>query len=275
MLQPPTITIKATKGFGSLGLAELWEYRDLLRFHILREVKGKYRQMALGPLWIVLQPVINMIVLSFVFGKVAKLPSDGIPYPIFTYTALIPWTFFSNATTFSSGCLITDMQIISKVYFPRLVIPIASVAARLIDFAICLVILVVMMAYFGYWPSLRWLMIPIYLFLTIAFALALGLWSASLAVRFRDVVLVVRYGVQVFMYLTPVAYAASNFPDAYQPWLQLNPMYWVVEGFRWSLLGKGMGPEPYMWIPVGITLVLLVSGAFVFRRTERTIVDLL
>lgn len=275
MSQAPTITIKASKGFGSLGLAELWEYRDLFRFHTLREVKGKYRQMALGPLWIVLQPVVNMIVLSFVFGKVAKMPSDGIPYPIFTYTALIPWTFFSNASTFTAGCLITDMQIISKVYFPRLIIPLASVAARLVDFAICFLVLMGMMAYFGYWPTLRWLFLPGYLLLAVAAALAIGLWSASLAVRFRDVVLVVRYGVQVGMYLTPVAFAASSFPAAYQRFLQLNPMYWVVEGFRWCLLGKGMGPEPYMWVSVGITTFLLVSGAFVFRRTERTIVDLL
>lgn len=275
MLQPPTITIKATKGFGSLGLAELWEYRDLLRFHILREVKGKYRQMALGPLWIVLQPVINMIVLSFVFGKVAKLPSDGIPYPIFTYTALIPWTFFSNACNLSVTSLVADMNVISKVYFPRMIIPLSAILARTIDFAVCFAILLVMMFAFGYPPSLRaFALIPYFLF-AFAFSLAIGMWTASLCVQFRDIKFVVQYGIQVAMYLTPVGYAASNFPDAYQPWLQLNPMYWVVEGFRWSLLGKGMGPEPYMWISVATTLVLLVSGAFVFRRTERTIVDLL
>jgi len=273
--QAPTITIKASKGFGSLGLAELWEYRDLLRFHMLREVKGKYRQMALGPLWIVLQPIVNMVVLSFVFGKVAKLPSDGVPYPIFTYTALIPWTFFANACNLSVVSLVTDMNVISKVYFPRMIIPLSAILARTIDFAVCFLILLVMMVVFGYPPTLRaFLLVPYFLF-AFAFSLGIGLWTASLCVQFRDIKFVVQYGIQVAMYLTPVGYAASNFPAAYQPWLQLNPMYWVVEGFRWCLLGKGMGPQPYMWIPVGITLFLLVSGAFVFRRTERTIVDLL
>jgi len=275
MPDTPTTIIRASKGFGTLGLAELWEYRDLLRFHVLREVKGKYRQMALGPLWIVLQPVINMVVLSFVFGRIAKLPSDGIPYPIFTYTALIPWTFFANACNLTANCLVADMKVISKVYFPRMIIPLGAILARTIDFLICFLILLVMMFVMGYIPGARALLLIPYFALAFAFSLGLGLWSASLCVRFRDVKFVVQYGIQVAMYLTPVGYAASNFPAAYQRWFQLNPMYWVVEGFRWCLLGKGMGPEPFMLVSIGISLFLLVSGAFVFRRTERTIVDLL
>ena len=275
MASVPSITIKASKGFGSLGLADVWEYRDLLRFQILREVKGKYRQMALGPLWIVLQPLINMVVLSFVFGGVAKLDSGGVPYPILTYTALVPWTFFANACTFTSGCLVTDMQVISKVYFPRLVIPLASVIARLVDFTICFAILVVMMCCLGYWPTLRWVFLPAYVLLAVAAALAIGLWSASLAVRFRDVLLVVRYGIQTAMYITPVAYAAQAIPEKWLWFLQLNPMFWVIEGFRWCLIGTGTPPQPYALVPILGTLVLLVTGAFVFRRTERTIVDLL
>ncbi|MBT3286679.1 MAG: ABC transporter permease [Victivallales bacterium] len=275
MASVPTTTIKASRGFGSLGLAELWEYRDLLRFQILREVKGKYRQMALGPLWIVLQPVINMVVLSFVFGKVAKLDSGGVPYPILTYTALVPWTFFANACTFTSGCLVTEMRVISKVYFPRLVIPLASVIARLVDFTICFGILVVMMCCMGYWPTLRWLLLPGYVLLAVSAALALGLWSASIAVRFRDVLLVVRYGIQTAMYITPVAYAAQAIPEKWLWLLQLNPMFWVIEGFRWCLIGTGAAFEAYALVSIFGTAVLLVTGAFVFRRTERTIVDLL
>lgn len=271
----PTITIKASKGFGSLNLGELWEYRDLLRFHIMREVKGKYRQMALGPTWIILQPIINMVVLSFIFGRVAKLPSDGIPYPIFTYTALIPWTFFSNSCQFTSGCLVAEMGVISKVYFPRLIVPIASILARLVDFLICFVILIGMMIAFGYYPSLRWLALVPYMVFCVATALTVGFWTASLAVRFRDVILVVRYGMQVAMYLTPVGYAVSNVPQEWLWLFKLNPMFWVIEGFRWALVGKGMPLEPYAFIPIGAVVLLMILGAFVFRRTERTVVDLL
>ena len=267
--------IRPSKGFASLGLHELWEYRDLLRFHVLREVKGKYRQMALGPLWIVLQPVINMVVLSFVFGRVAKLDSEGIPYPILTYTALIPWTFFSNACNLSVVSLVADMHIISKVYFPRMIIPLGAIIARMVDFAVCFAILLVMLLCFGYLPTLRWLWVPGHVALAVATTFAIGLWTASLCVQFRDLKFVVQYGMQVAMFLTPVGYMASRLPEEWLWLFKLNPMYWVIEGFRWCLLGVGNAPEPYMLIPVGIVVIMLISGAYVFRRTERTIVDLL
>lgn len=269
------IRIAPSRGFGTLGLQEVWEYRDLLWMHVIREVKGKYRQMALGPIWIVLQPLVYMVVLSFVFGTVAKLDTDGVPYPIFTFTALIPWTFFANACQLSVVSLVADMHVISKVYFPRLILPVATVLARLVDFAVCCVILFGMMLWYGEIPGIRVLALPLYLLFAVLTVLAIGTWTASLAVRFRDLKFVVQYGVQVAMYLTPVGYAAKNLPQEWMWLFQLNPMFWVIEGFRWSLLGSGYGPQRYMAIPVGIVLVMLVSGAFVFRRTERTIVDLL
>jgi len=279
---PPTrhsdaqvLRIEPTKGFRSLGLHELWDYRDLLGFQILKEIKGKYRQMALGPLWIVLQPLINMLVLSLIFGRVAKLDTAGIPYMLLTYTALIPWTFFQNATNLSAGCLVAEMNVISKVYFPRLILPLSYICGRLVDFAITFAILIGMLLWFGYYPTLRWLAVPAYLLLAVATTVAISTWTASLQVKFRDMKLVVQYGIQVAMYLTPVAYLASNFPERWLWLLKLNPMFYVIEGFRWSLLGVGQGPEPYMLWGIGLTALLAVTGMFMFRKTERSVVDLL
>lgn len=270
-----TLLIKPTKGFTSLGLHEMWEFRDLLGFQVLKEIKGKYRQMALGPLWIVLQPLINMAILTLVFGKVANMDSGGIPYPLLTYSALIPWTFFQNASQLSAASLVTEMKVISKVYFPRLILPASYIIGRVVDFAVTFAILIVMMIAWGYYPNAKWLMVIPYLGLAIATTLALSTWTASLAVQFRDMKFLVQYGTQAAMYITPVAYLASNFPAEWLWLLKLNPMFYVCEGFRWSLLDVGQGPEPYMLIPVGIVFVLTIAGMFIFRKTERTIVDLL
>lgn len=267
--------IEPTKGWARLDLREIWEYRDLLWFHTLKEIKGKYRQMALGPLWIILQPIVNMILFSFIFGRIAKLPSEGIPYPIFTYVALLPWTLFQNSCEFSSNSLVSQMHIISKAYFPRLIIPFAAVVSWLVDFALSFAVLLIMMLFFGFIPGWRIVFIPMYLILCIGSALGIGLFTASLAVQFRDVKFVVTHGLRVFMYLTPVAYSGTLIPGNWQWLYQLNPMYWVIEGFRWSLLGTSTGPEWYMIIPSTMTFILILAGAFMFRRTERTIVDLL
>lgn len=270
-----TLRIEPTQGIGKLGFRELWEYRDLLWFQILKEVKGKYRQMALGPLWIILQPIVQMLVLSIVFGKIAKLNSDGIPYPILTFTALIPWTFFTNATQLSSSCLVSQMGVISKVYFPRLILPLSYTIGRLIDFFITFSILMIMLMMCGYTPEIRWLMVIPYMFLAIMTTIGISTWTASLAVRFRDVKFLIQYGLQTMMYLTPVAYVATNLPEQWLWLLKLNPMFYVIEGFRWSLLGIGQGPEGYMLYPILLVLLLNISGVFLFRKTERTIVDLL
>ena len=271
----PTLVIQPTKGWSSLALHELWEYRELLWFLTWRNIKGRYRQMALGPLWIIIQPLMNMVIFSVIFGTLAKLPSEGVPYPIFTYTALLPWGYFSGAAGASVGSLVSQMGVISKVYFPRLVVPISAVISGLVDLAISFVILLGMMAYYGFAPSPAMLILPLYVLLATATALAVGLWSATLAVRYRDLQTAISHGLRVWMYATPVAYAASLIPQRWQLLYQLNPMYWVIEGFRWALLGRGQVPQPLMLVPVGFVLLLLISGAFVFRRTERSIVDLL
>jgi lipopolysaccharide transport system permease protein len=276
---PRVVRIGATKGFRSLGLGELWEYRDLLRNNIFKNVRAKYRQMALGPLWIILEPVANMLLFSFVFGRMAGMASGSIPYPLLTFSALIPWTFFQNSTTFACNSLVTQMPVISKVYFPRMIIPIADALAWFVDFAVTFTLLLIVMAFYGFYPTARILYIPLFLLLTLATTLAAGLWTASLAVRFRDVRLIVQYGLRILMFLTPVAYPAEKLeraiPDGWEWILRMNPMYWVTEGFRWALLGTPTGPGWFIIWPILLVAILLISGAFVFRRTERTVVDLL
>jgi len=274
-LEKPHIRIKPNRGWSRLALHELWEYRSLLWFLTARDIKGSYRQMALGPLWIIIKPLVDMVIFSLIFGRLAKLPSDGVPYPIFTYTALLPWTFFSTASIASVGSLVSQMNVISKVYFPRLVVPVSAVLAGLVDLAVSFLVLLGMMAFFGFAPSWAILTLPFYILLAAATALGVGLWGAVIAVRFRDLKNAVTYGIRVWMYATPVAYSASLIPERWQLLYQLNPLFWVVEGFRWALLGIGQPPQPLMLVPVGLVLLLLIWGTFVFKRTERTIVDLL
>jgi len=271
----PSLVIKPTRGWGRLALGEVWRYRELVWFLTWREVNGRYRQMALGPLWIIIRPVVEMILYSLVFGRLANLPSDGMPYPLFTFAAILPWTYFSDATTRSVSSLVRNISLISKVYFPRLVIPASSVVAGLIDLAIAFVILIGLMVFYGYAPGFAVLTLPLYLLLAACTALGVGLWNAALAVKFRDLQIVTTYGLQAWMFLTPVAYSASLVPEGLRVFYQLNPMYWVVEGFRWGLYGGGQGPQLIMLAPVGLVAFLLISGLFVFRRTERTVVDLL
>ena len=272
---PPDMVIKPTTGWGSLGLGELWQYRELLWFLTLRDIRGRYRQMALGPLWIIIKPVASMVIFSLVFGSLAKLPSDGIPYPVFTYTALLPWIYFQSSVLESVNSMRARMGIISKIYFPRLVVPCSAVLSGLVDLAISSVVLLGMMVYFGFVPTVAALALPLYLLMAMAAALALGLWTAALEVKFRDFSLALTYGLQGWMYLTPVAYTASLIPDRYQLLYKLNPLYWVIEGFRWGLLDKGQAPELLILAPIALILVAGVTGLYVFRRTERTVVDLL
>jgi lipopolysaccharide transport system permease protein len=272
---PRLVRIEPTKGLGRLGLGELWEYKDLLWFHTLKEITSKYRQMALGPLWIILQPIVNMVLFSFVFGTIAKLPSEGVPYPIFVYTALLPWTLFQNACTFSSNSLVQQMPVISKVYFPRLIVPIASTLSWVVDFMISFAFLLLIMLFYGFVPGWKVLFLPLYLMLTVAFALAIGFCSAGLSVKYRDVNFVITYGLRSFMYLTPVAYSATLVPDQWLWAYKLNPLYWVIEGFRWALIDTAAAPSREMALPVALTACMLALGIYLFRRSERTVVDLL
>ena len=271
----PVLRLEPTRGWGSLKLPELWDYRDLIYFLLWREIKGRYKQMALGPLWLVLQPLFGIVTNTLVFGVLAKLPSDGLPYPVFNYAAMLPWQFFSGAVTRSAGSLVNNQNLISKVYFPRLVMPIVGALSGVVDFAVSFGLLLGLMLFYGFIPKVTVLVIPLLLLLSALTALSVGLWLASLQVRFRDVGFALTYLLQAWMYVTPVVYATSVIPERWQFLYRLNPMTTVVEGFRWALLGKGT----LMWLPTLLSILgvlgLLVAGAYLFRRTERTIVDVL
>lgn len=276
MTVPPSIiVIEPTRGWAALGLRDLWAYRELLYFLVWREVKGRYRQMALGPLWILLQPLASMVIFSLIFGQLAKLPSEGVPYPIFTYVALLPWQLFAAGTRTSAGSLLQQKNVIAKVYFPRLVVPISAVLSALVDFGASFVILIGMMLFYRVRWRLAVLTLPLFLLLAAVMALGIGLWLAGLSVKFRDVAFALGFGITAWQYLTPVAYSLTVIPKRCLTLYRLNPMTSVVEGFRWALLGTGQPPDWLTLVTVGMALLLLTTGAFFFRRTERTIVDVI
>jgi lipopolysaccharide transport system permease protein len=270
----PEVVIEPVKGVVPLNLHELWEYRDLIWFFLARDIKGRYRQMALGPLWLVMGPLLNMVLYSIIFGKVAKLPSEGIPYPLFIYSALLPWTLFAAALTAASNSLLGYRDLIAKVYFPRLTIPIVGVLAALVDFAVSFVILLVMMLAYGFWPGVEFLWLPFSLLLACMTGLAVGLWWASWIVHYRDLATVLSYLVRVWMFASPVVYASSFVPEQWQWLYRFNPMTNAIESFRYGLLGSGHFSMPMMAISFGVIILLFIGGAYHFRKTERSIVDI-
>ena len=274
-IEIPTTIIAPTRGWTSLGLRDVWEYRELLYFLLWREVQGNYRQMALGPLWMLINPVMQMIIYTLIFSVIAKLPSEGIPYPVFTFVALLPWQFFVTAASRATGSLRSQQHIISKIYFPRLVIPLSGMLAALVDFAMSFVILIIMLLIYRVPVSWQLVYLPLFLLLAGVTGLAIGLWLACLAIKFHDVSVALGHVLNVWKYATPVAYSITLIPERWQFLYRLNPMTVVVEGFRWALLGTGSPPGVSILIPVGAVLVLLITGAFYFRRTERTIVDVI
>ena len=269
------ITIEPARGWRSLGLREVWEYRELLYFFLWRELKGRYRQMALGPLWIVLAPIITTAIFTLVFTRWAKLSTDGLPAPLFYLAALLPWQLFAVAAQKSSTSLVDNLRVISKVYFPRLIVPLSTATSGMADFLMAFVVFLVMMPFFGCWPGPAALLLPLYLALAVATALAVGLWLACLAVRFRDVEVGVRFLLPAWMFLSPVIYPASSVPEAWRGLYLLNPMAGVIEGSRWCLLGKGEAFHPAVAISAVIVLIALVAGLFYFQRTERDVVDMM
>lgn len=268
------LIIEPPRGWEGLGLRDLWRYRGLLYFLTWRDVKVRYKQTLLGAAWAVLQPVLTMLIFSIIFGQLAKLPSEGIPYPIFTYTALLPWQLFAFALVNSSNSLVGSQNLVSKVYFPRLVIPIASVLPGLLDFAISFVVLIGMMIFYQVPLTPRILALPLLLVLALASALAVGVWLSALNVQYRDVRYVVPFLTLFWQYATPVAYSSTLIPARWRLLYGLNPMAGVVEGFRWALLGKGeMGG--LIWISAGIVLVMLFGGMVYFRRMEASFADVI
>jgi lipopolysaccharide transport system permease protein len=270
---PATVVIRPSTGWVGLQLRELWEYRELLYFLIWRDVKVRYKQTILGVGWAILQPVLTMVIFAVVFGRLARIPSDGAPYPIFAYAALVPWTFFAHALAQGSNSLVGSANLIRKVYFPRLIMPVASVLSGIIDFLFACTVLVALMLWYGIGLSWKLLWLPLFLTQAVTTALAVALWLSALNVEYRDVRYTVPFLTQFWLFATPVAYPSSLFAEPWRTIYGLNPMVGVVEGFRWALLHVGSAPGPMLAASLLTSVMLLVAGAFYFRRMERTFAD--
>lgn len=279
--QETVLFIRPSSGWSALNLKELWHFRELVYFLTWRDVKVRYKQTALGAAWAILQPFLTMVVFTIFFGRLAKVPSDNVPYPIFAYTALLPWGLFTKALTDAGRSLVAHRSMITKIYFPRLSIPIASVLGGVVDFALAFIVLIGMMLYYNYAPNSGYQVqltqafftLPLFLLLAIVTALGAGLWLSALNVLYRDINYILPFLTQFWLFITPVAYPASMIPERWQLIYALNPMTGVVEGFRWALLGTVQAPGPMLAVSSTISVLMLVSGLFYFRRMERTFAD--
>lgn len=269
----PLAIIRPSRGWVSLRLRDLWEYRELLYFLTWRDVKVRYKQTVLGISWAIIQPFLTMVVFSLFFGRLARIPSDGIPYPIFAYTALVPWTFFANGLNQASSSLVSNARLMTKVYFPRLTIPIASVLSGVVDFVLAFAVLLGMMGYYHLTPTAAVVWLPLFLLLGLVTALGVGLWLAALNLQFRDVRYLVPFITQFWMLATPIAYPSSLLHPTWRVVYGLNPMVGVVEGFRWALLGTSTAPGWMVGASALAATLILVTGSFYFRRMERTFAD--
>lgn len=258
-----------------LNLREIWEYRELLLFLAWRDVKVRYRQTILGAAWAILQPLVAMVIFSVVFGQLAKLPSDGIPYPIFTFTALLPWNLFATALTRATSSVVSNGNLIGKVYFPRVLVPVSSMFSAVIDFLFSFVILLAMMVWYGVVPTWRLATLPFFILLALAAALGIGLWLSALNVRYRDVSYIIPFLIQVWLYASPVAYSSTLVPPEWQWLYGLNPMVGVIEGFRWALLGTTWTPNILVLVSFVIVLVVLFTGLIYFHQMEETFADVI
>ena len=274
-IEESKIVIEPTRGWFNLNFKEIWAYRELLFFLVWRDIKVRYKQTVLGAAWAILRPLFTMIIFSVIFGSFAKLPSEGIPYPVFTYTALLPWQLFSSALTNSSQSLVNSRNLITKIYFPRLIIPISSAIAGLVDFAVAFVILIIMIIAYGIPLSWRIAALPLFILLALLTAISVGLWFSALNVQYRDVRYTIPFLNTFWMYATPIAYSATLIPEKWRALYGLNPMTGVVEGFRWMLLGKSAMQWQYYAIPTGIVILLLIGGLIYFRRMEDSFADVI
>jgi len=251
----------------------LWAYRELLYFLVWRDLKVRYKQTVLGVAWAVLQPLATTLVFTIFLGRLAGMPSDGVPYPLFAYTAMLPWQLFAHALTESSNSLVANERLITKVYFPRLVIPLATILAGLVDFVIAFMVVIGLMAWYGVAPGLSVLAVPLFVGLAVLTALAVGLWLSALNVQYRDVRYTLGFLVQIWLFATPVAYPSTLVPERWRALYGLNPMAGVVEGFRWALLGHGQAPGAMLVVSTAVTVVVLIAGLWYFKRMERTFAD--
>ncbi len=269
----PEILITPTRGWASLKLNEIWEYRELLYFFVWRDIKVRYKQTVLGASWAVIQPFFTMIVFSLFFGKLAGIPSDGIPYPIFSYAALVPWTFFASGLAQSSNSLVSNANLIKKIYFPRLTIPIAKVLSGAVDFFLAFIVLLIMLVVTGITPTINVIWLPFLILLAFITSLGTGLWLTAMNVQFRDIRYTIPFLTQFWMFISPIAYPSSMLDEPWRTVYSLNPMAGVVEGFRWALLGTNTAPGKMIFISATVSVLLLISGAFYFRRLEKTFAD--
>jgi lipopolysaccharide transport system permease protein len=270
----PTMVIRPSSRWRILPVVELWRYKELFYFLVWRDIKVRYKQTVFGASWAVFKPVMTMILFSIIFGRLADLPSDGVPYPVFTFTALLPWQLFSLALNTSSESLVNSRGMLTKVYFPRVIMPTASLLAGLVDFGIAFVVLLVLMAWFGIIPTLAIVTLPLFLIFAIATALSVGLWLSVLNVRFRDVKQLIPFLTQFWLFATPIAYSSSLVPEKWRFVYALNPMTGVVDGFRWALLGTEGGFGPHVAVSAVVVVVLLVGGLAYFHKMEKSFADL-
>lgn len=267
------VYLKPSRGWLSIDFKELWRYRELIFFLTWRDIKVRYKQAVLGVAWAILQPLLTMLIFTVIFGILLKTPSQGIPYPLFTLSALLPWQLFATALQRSSVSLVGNANLITKIYFPRLAIPLSAVIAALVDFCVSFIVLIGVMIYYRYWPGWNIFWLPFMVLLALLTALAVGLWLSALNVQYRDVQHMVPFLIQVWMYASPIVYPIETIPEGIWRWLYgLNPLVGVIQGFRWVLLG-GNPPNATTWISVGVVGVLLVSGLYYFQRMEKTFAD--
>ena len=271
--QVPTIIIRPPRKWVPVDFNELWEYRELLYFFTWRDVKLRYKQTGLGIAWAIIQPLFLMVVFSLFFGGLAKIPSDGVPYPLFSLAALLPWTLFAEGMTRSTISMVSNANIMTKVYFPRLIMPVASIMSPLVDFCVAFGILLLMMVYYGFVPTINVIFLPLLVVFAMMTSLAVGLWLSALNVKYRDFQYTVPFLIQIWMFASPVVYPASMVPQQFLFLYALNPMTGVIEGFRWALLGTNP-PTTMIFISLGVVIALLVSGVFYFRRMEQYFADI-
>lgn len=274
--RPETVIIQPVKGLVALNLRDLWIYRELVYFLTWRDLKVRYKQSVLGVLWAIINPLVTTVVFAVIFGNFAKFPSDGVPYPIFSYTATLPWTFFAAALTVSARSMLTSGGMVSKIYFPRIIVPLSSIFANLADFLVGFLIMIGMLIFYKITPTINMLWLPAFMLLATITALGVGLWFSALLVMYRDINYLLPFLTTIWMYLSPVVYASSTIPEQYRILYSLNPLVGVIEGFRWALLGTQQSISPLMIaISTGIALLIFITGLFFFRRMERIFADMI
>jgi lipopolysaccharide transport system permease protein len=271
--EPTIVHIAPPRGLFELRLGELWEYRELLYFFVWRDVKVRYKQTVLGVAWVILQPLMTMGVFTIFFGRFAKLPSQGLPYPVFYFAALVPWAYFSQALIACTTIVVANQHVITKVYFPRLILPMAAVCSGLVDFAIGFVVMIILTLSFGIHPHATVLLLPVFMLLAVLTAFGVGLWTSALNALYRDVASIIPFVVQFWMFASPVAYPSSLVPAKWRWLYGLNPMAGVIDGFRWALTGRGQPPGSQMAVSAVVVLVLVAAGLLFFQRVEGTVAD--